>query len=235
MHAQVRWWAAVALLAVGGCGTGRPRTDAAARRSLEWDVEGASPRTWGAALHFGPYRTATPPDGTIRGWSTAVLGANAASGHLPYAWRITGGSADVDVECVDLGPDVRTAAAADPAPADASGRPVLACAIRLSRGGEAPRTWTLALRASGARASDGYLGSLREGGSANAYDVASSYTLESGRLGPPAAFTVARGDDLVELVETLGGGRVWIGAVTGDTDALAAAATALLLFRPADA
>ncbi len=238
MHVRVRpWAAAVAFLAVAGCAAARPALDGVAtRRPLQWDVQAATPRTWGAALQFGPYRTAAPPDGTILGWSHAVLGQGLASAsiHVPYAWRITGGSADVDVECVDLAPDVRTATASGPATPDVAGRPVLACAFRLSRGGEPPRTWTLALRASGRSASDGYLGSLREGGSEAAYDVASSYALESGRPGPPAAFTVARGDDLVELVETLGAGHVWIGGSVRDTDALAAAATALLLFRPAE-
>jgi hypothetical protein len=237
MHVRVWLFALAALLGTDGCAGARLRVDpAVTRSSLQWDVEGASPRTWGAPLHFGPYRTLSPQDGATPGWSVPVLGAKVASGHAPYAWRITGGAAEVDAECLDLALDVRTASDAAPDAGDAVDRPVLACAFRLSRAGDPPRTWTLALRASRANAG-GYLGSLRDDRSGAEYDVASSHALEGsgGRRGAPAGFTVVRGDDLVELVETLGSGRIWIGRGTRDADALAAAATALLLFRPTDA
>lgn len=233
MSKQVLGMVVVAAVAVSGCASARMRVDpAVSRRAQQWEVDGANPRTWGAPLRFGPYQAASVQDGTTLGWSVPVLGTTLAREHRPYGWRMFGGMAPVDAECHQVELEVQTAAITVDAQG-ASGRPVLACAFRVADASAGERTWTLALRATG-RPSSGYRGTLRDGATGIEYEVSSSHDLERSRipLGSPAGFLVSRGDDLVEMVETLGRGRVWMARGTGDRDALAAAGMALLLFRP---
>jgi hypothetical protein len=224
---------AVAGVLTTACASARMRVDPElARASQGWEVEGANPRTWGAEVRFGPYRTVAVEDRTTSGWSAPVLGATLARDDTPYAWRMVGGAAAVDAECHELRLEIRTASAA----ADlrgASRRPALACAFRASEPAGGSRTWTLSLTATGSTSS-GYRGTLRDGATGAEYEVASSHDLERSRLrlGTPAGYLVSRGDDLVAMFETLGRGRVWMARTAADRDALAAAGMALLLFRP---
>jgi hypothetical protein len=216
-----------------GCASARMRVDpAVSRASRQWEVEGANPRTWGAPLGFGPYRTASVQDRTSLGWSVPLLGTMLTRDETPYAWTMSGGSGPVEAECHQVELSVRTASSVEVDLRGASGRPALACAFRV-RSAEEPRTWTLALRATGST-SAGYRGTLRETSAGAEYEVSSSHDLERSRirLGSPAGYMVSRGDDLVAMFETIGRGRVWMARSAGDQDAIAAAGIALLLFRP---
>jgi hypothetical protein len=228
--------AAVAMIGTtAACASARMRVDPAlSRKSQQWDVDGANPRTWGAPLRFGPYEAASAKDGTTFGWSVPVLGASLARDHRPYGWSLAGGRSAVNAECHQVELSVRTVSSVEVDLQGASGRPALACAFRVGAG-ETARTWTLALSATG-RASPGFRGTLRDDASAAEYEIASSHDLEGSRLraGAPAGYLVSRGDDLVAMVETLGRGRVWMARSAGDEDVLAAAGMALLLFRPPD-
>jgi hypothetical protein len=224
--------AAVALTTA--CASARMRGDPELTRSSnEWEVEGANPRTWGAELRFGPYRTVAVEDRTTSGWSAPVLGATLGQDDTPYAWRMEGGAAAVDAECREVRLALRTASAAEVDLRGATRRPALACAFRASAPAGGSRTWTLSLTATGSTSS-GYRGTLRDGASGAEYEVASSHDLERSRLrlGTPAGYLVSRGDDLVAMFETIGRGRVWMARTAADRDALAAAGMALLLFRP---
>ena len=228
-------WAAAVMAVVAssaGCAPARMRVGPqVSRRSHQWEVDGARPRTWGAPVRFGPYQAAALQDGSTFGWSVPVLGTTLARDHRPYGWRMLGGASTVDAECHQVELEVRAAAVTVDAQG-ASGKPILACAFRVGAA-EGARTWTLALRATGSRRV-GYLGTLHDETTGREYEVSSSHDLERSRiaLGSPAGYLVSRGDDLVAMVETLGRGHVWMARTAGDQDALAAAGMALLLFRP---
>lgn len=219
-------------LVSAGCAAARMQVDPAVTTSAEsWPVSGANPRSWQAPLAVGPYRTGPVRDAGTIGWSVASLHVGVASTHRPYAWALSGGAAPLDAECHERGFEAFTTSGFAIDAHGASGRPVLACAFRIGEG--ATRSWTLALAATG-RPAPAYAGELRDTAGGAVYAIRSSHALEGASLplGAPAGYTIERDGAPVLVVETLGAGRAWALPAAADRDVLAAAAVALLLFRP---
>lgn len=219
-----------------GCAAARVRVAPDLAATAPHAVEGANPRRWGAPVRFGPHATG-PVSGTdTLGWSVALLGAGVSSTHRPYAWETTGPAGRVAAECHQRGLDLFAQAGdgSDPGSAGftfdlagATGRPALACAFRSAVAGP----FTLALRATG-RPDPAYRGELRGGD--RRWTVRSIHALQGSPipLGEPAGWALERDGRVVAMVETTGAGRVWMDDAAPEAGAVAAAATALLLFAP---
>lgn len=210
-----------------GCATARVRVDPALSAAAPLPVTGANPRRWGAPVRFGPHATGPVSGDTTFGWSLTVLaGAGVGGKSRPYAWTSHGPAGAVVAECHDRELEVFAGSLAIDVKG-ATGQPRLACAFRPQAGG-AP--WTLTVRATG-RPDPAYRGELGDG--ASAYAVRSVHALEGTPipLGTPAGWALERDGRVVAMVETMNAGRVWLPGGQDD-GALAAAATALLLFNP---
>jgi len=212
-----------------GCAAARVRVDPALSAAAPLPVTGANPRRWGAPIRFGPHATGPVSGDTTFGWSLTVLagaGAGVGGKSRPYAWTSHGPAGAVLAECHDRELEVFAGSLAFDVKG-ATGQPRLACAFRPQAGG-AP--WTLAVRATG-RPDPAYRGELR--GGASAYAVRSVHALEGTPipLGTPAGWALERDGRVAAMVETMNAGRVWLPGGE-DEAAIAAAATALLLFNP---
>jgi hypothetical protein len=231
VHRSLALAPVLALLASAsaGCATARMKVDPTLSTVQPLPVTGANPRRWGEPVRFGPHATGKVRGTDTLGWSLGLLGGPGFSGsHRPYAWTATGPSGALDAECHQEGLEVFAQGGSLTFDVrGATGQPALACAFRAAPGA-AP--WTLALRATG-RPDPAYRGELRGGG--GVYAVRSVHALEGSPvpMGTPAGYAVERDGQVVALVETMNAGRVWLPG-PADEGALAAAATALLLFQP---
>lgn len=232
MHRSLALAPVLALLASAsaGCATARMKVEPAVSSREPLPVTGANPRRWGEPVRFGPHATGKVRGTDTLGWSLALLGGPGISGsHRPYAWAASGPAGTLDAECHQEGLEVFAQSGSLTFDVrGATGQPALACAFRSAPGAE---PWTLALRATG-RPVPAYRGELRGGG--GAYAVRSVHALEGSPIpmGAPAGYALERDGQVVALVETMNAGRVWLPEASADEGALAAAATALLLFQP---
>jgi len=214
-----------------GCQTTRMAVDPVLAESVEaWAVKGHNPRVWNRPVVFGPFSTERVREGATRSWLLEGFGVGAGTARQPYRFTQAGPDHRLEVECfaqatqgwwgglvVDL----------------ARGRkPILVCGI-----GEdlQANRWVLVLT----RDASGFSGELQRSpeGSGPGYVVTSVHELKGSRLPQfdPVGYQISEAGGRVSVaVETVNAGRVWMTAqsVPGRQEILAAASTALLLFRP---
>ena len=240
LKSTLAWPTALALLAGAvfcpGCTTARVAVDPALASADHWTVEGANPRAWNTPVAFGPWRSGPVRDAGRLGWSVEVLKLGVGASRRPVAFTLTSPEETIDAECHEQAFEAWTASGWSVDLQAALDKPALVCAFRVAgrEGGGAPATWRFAL-GHARTATGGYVGELRDEGGSAAFVVRSSDRLDGTalRLGAPAGYTFERGGAPVGLVEVLNAGAVWLPASGTPRGPLAAASTALLLFRPA--
>lgn len=222
------------VLSASGCAA-RMRVEPALAGAEAYPVTGASPRSWGAPLAFGPWRATGVADGTTFGWSFELLGVGGLAGsRRPFTFLLSGPAGALEAECLQRSLEVLAPFGVRIDADGAQGRPVLACAFRPAGATDTAAAWTLALSATGQPA-PAFEGQLRDGRGV-AFTVRSVHALQGSALpmGSPAGFTLGRGAGLAAAVETIDAGRVLLQRRESESFALAAAAAALLLFQPAE-
>ncbi len=231
---------ALALAAAVALATATPSPAAPARMQVDpalaavepFAVEGANPRRWGKPLDFGPYRVEAVRDADVSSFSVEVLGIGAGKAKAPYRFRLVGPDRALEAECHARGVEAWAAGVVVDV-LGARGKPALMCAFRPVEGAG---DWVLSLTSAGSGRYEGALFPVAE--PERRATVRSVHRLERSRLplGEPAGYALAEGDGAVAAVETINRGRVWLPeAPDSDRAARAAAAAALLLFRPAEA
>ena len=228
---------AVAVLsASAACGTAGVKLDGPLGRedSVVYPVTGATPRTWGAPLAIGPWRTTWIDDGTTRGWSFEVLGLGGkAARKKPFGLRLEGPAGAIEVECLQQEMQVLAPFGVTLDLDRLNGRPVLACGLRPqgSRPGDWANAWTLVLRATDGLVTS-YEGELRNARGVS-FAVRSSHALTGSKVptGMPVAYHFDRGVTPAAAVEVLNEGRVVLARGEREAVALAGASAALLLFE----
>jgi hypothetical protein len=220
-------------LAGGGCAAHMKVATSLEEGAEGWAVSGASPRSWGTPVAFGPWR-AQPVTGGVRGWSFDVLGidAKAAATARPQDLRVEGPAGGMEVECL---PQTLQAVAPFGVAVDleaVGGTLALACAFRPSGSTGWAAAWTLLLRATG-QPTQAYEGQLRDARGVT-FTVRSIHQLDGGKLQPgrPVGYALDREGTPAAAVELLEAGRVLIPRRESEAAALSAAAVALLLFQP---
>jgi hypothetical protein len=225
----------VLALASAGCAV-RMKVAASLEDGAEgWPVSGATPRSWGTPVAFGPWRVAAVPDAANRRWSFDVLGLDgkATARSRPNALLVEGSAGTMEVECLQQ-PLEAVAPFGVAVDLEAlGGQPVLACAFRPRGSSGWTGAWTLLLRATG-QPTQAYEGELRDARGVT-FSVRAVHVLSGGAIqpGPPAGYALDREGLPAAAVETLAEGRVLVARRESEAAALAAAAAALLLFQPA--
>lgn len=188
-------------------------------------VEGANPRTWNQSISFGDWRTASVSEGTTRSFLFDLGILDAGKTDQAYRMVLQGPGQQTNVECHMREVVVGTAGVF--AQASLGRDPILVCG--LTRKGY--RT-VLALTRTG-KAEPSLAGELRQVGGAT-YDIRSVHRAVGGGLpgGEPFGYEIVRDERPLAIVETVNQGRVWIDPDAPNRDDLAAAAAALLLFKP---
>ena len=187
-------------------------------------VQGANPHRWNQPLSFGTWSTSNLNEGTTRSFlaDTGIL--QIAKADQAYRMKVN----DIVVECHTRELVVgRAEIFVDPTFGQ---EPLLVCGF--DRG----RTQTvLALKRTG-KGEPSLRGELREIGGPS-LDVQSLHRAPGLAVasGEPFGYEIRRDGTRIAGVETINSGRVWIDPTVANRDTLAAAATALLLFKDPNA
>jgi hypothetical protein len=191
-------------------------------------VEGANPRRWNQQLSFGSWRTISVREGAQRSLLVDLGVIELARADQAYRFALESPAGTTNVEChtreVVVG---RAGVFVQPS----MGRePVLVCGFER---GESQSVF--ALTRSG-RVEPSLRGELRQIGGPT-FDVRSVHRVIGSPIasGDPFGFEILENDKVLAIVETINRGRVWMDIDVENRDDLAAAATALLLFRDPDA
>ena len=189
------------------------------------NVEGANPRIWNQPISFGEWHTAVVNEGTTRSFLMDLGILDVGKTDHAYGMVIQGLGDQTNVECHMR--EVVVGSAGVFVQASLGREPILVCG--LWRKGY--RT-VLALTRTG-KPEPSLVGELRQVGGTT-YDIRSIHRAAGGGIpsGEPYGYEILRDEQAYAVVETVNHGRVWIDPDAPNRDDLAAAAAALLLFKP---